>query len=130
MWKKLESNPNYEVSIDGEIRNSKTGRILVQYRDDRGYLNVGLRVNKKRKNYWSHRLVAETFIEGYSNSLEVNHINGIKYDNRVSNLECISKCDNLTKRIFKGCDINLIQKIVDLHKNGLTVEDIFLQLRV
>lgn len=52
-----------------------------------GYEKVDLWKDNKKKIFRVHRLVAQAFIENPNNYLEINHINGIKTDNRVENLE-------------------------------------------
>lgn len=53
-WKKIDGCENYSVSCNWEIRNNKTGRILKQIYNNKGYLHVNLYENgKKKKNYSS-----------------------------------------------------------------------------
>ena len=64
-----------------------TEKILSTKLESNGYYRVGLQYKKTRKFYSVHRLVALTFLENTENKSQVNHINGIKTDNRVENLE-------------------------------------------
>lgn len=59
-----------------------------------GYLLANLSKNGKTKSFRIHRLVAEAFILNPKNKLQVNHINGIKSDNRASNLEWATSHEN------------------------------------
>ena len=75
------------------IRNKKIGffyksRVLKTQTTKNGYLMVTLgNQNTGKQNYLVHRLVAETFIPNPQDKPTVNHINGIKADNCVENLE-------------------------------------------
>ena len=87
--------PNYSISEDGEIRNSK-GKIIKGEISNNGYRRVSLSNNDvKHKKMSVHRLVAETYIPNPHNYPEVNHKNENKLDNHVSNLEWCSTLDNL-----------------------------------
>jgi hypothetical protein len=63
-----------------------------------GYLQVILCKNGKIRNFRVHRLVAEAFIPNPENLPQVDHLNGDRADNRVANLQWISKIENNRKR--------------------------------
>lgn len=93
-WKKIKGFENYEISNEGEVRNIITGLVLKQADNGRGYLEVGLHINKKRKHKYIHRLVAEAFIPNPESKPEVNHIDENKTNNNVSNLEWVTRTEN------------------------------------
>lgn len=88
---------NYEVSSMGRVRNVKTGRILKPQKNKDGYLQVGLCKNGNKKKVSVHRLVAFAFIENddVENKNDVNHINELRHDNRVENLEWMTHKENI-----------------------------------
>lgn len=83
----------YEVSSNGDLRSKKTGRIMAKSLTGAGYVKAALWADGQRKQTTVHRLVAEAF-RGPAEGREVNHKNGNKQDNRVSNLEWRSRSDN------------------------------------
>ena len=85
IWKDVNGYEGiYKVSNLGNVRRNKT---LKKNIDTKGYYYVNLSKNGKVKNYRVHQLVAKAFIENKNNFIEVNHIDGIKTNNLVSNLE-------------------------------------------
>ena len=94
MWKIIPFEDAYEVSTEGKVRN-KSSKHIKSLRSDRyGYLRVTL--YPSGKTYVVHRLVAKVFLE--NENTEVNHLNGDKTDNRVSNLEWCSASQNARHR--------------------------------
>ena len=84
----------YQVSNIGRVRNSKTGRILKQWKDRQGYFNVKLYKDSNKKTYKVHRLVALAFIPNTENKPQVDHINTIRHDNRMENLRWATQSEN------------------------------------
>ena len=101
IWKPVACNKNYEVSNFGNIRNLK-GHLLSQRDNGHGYKNVMLYGTPKRKVYYVHRLVAEAFIENPENKSEVNHLDGNKGNNIISNLEWCTRLENKMHALHSG----------------------------
>lgn len=89
----------YSVSDKGNIKRIKLGkgvkqnRILRPYVMPNGYLQVALSNGCVEKKFYVHRLVLSAFTNG-DHSKTVNHINGKKHDNRLSNLEYMTRSEN------------------------------------
>lgn len=87
----------YQVSNLGRVKSFWHNKefILTQLKSSRGYLKVCLCKNKKKRQFFTHRLVAFMFILNPENKPFVNHINGIKDDPTIDNLEwCTYKENN------------------------------------
>lgn len=84
----------YAVSDCGHVLSFRRQKMLKPKIDRYGYEVVALSKSGKTYHRTVHRLVAETFIPNPGNLPTVNHINEIKTDNRVSNLEWASVADN------------------------------------
>lgn len=101
-WRGVRDFPNYQVSDDGVVRNTKTGRVLAIHPDRYGYPQVILcRDGYKRANR-IHRLVAESFVDTNDASLQINHIDGDKTNNRFDNLEWVTASENMRHAYDNG----------------------------
>lgn len=103
-WRDIEGFEGiYQVSSWGRVR-SKYG-ILTPYRNKKGYLKIGLYIgDRKTKKYRINRLVAAAFIPNPLNLPQVNHKDGNKENNSVTNLEWSSDRQNKdhAKRMRRG----------------------------
>ena len=121
IWKDIPNFEGYyQVSNLGNVRSVeriikyRDGRTfnypskqLKQTKDTRGYPQVGFNVNGRQTNHRTHRLVAETFlVKPEINLISVNHIDGVKVNNKLENLEWVTYSENTRK----GYDIGLFDK--------------------
>ena len=103
-WRDIEEYEGlYKVSECGDIMSIKNGekKLLKPRTTHRGYLEVNLYKNGKRKAYYIHRLVATAFCEGANEFEEVNHVDEDKTNNHYENLEWCSREYNVRYTLNK-----------------------------
>ena len=94
IWKPIKGfEPYYQISNLGQVSNYR--KILKPFISNSGYKVIDLRVNGLRTKYLIHRLVAEHFLDNPNGYRYVNHIDGNKSNNVVSNLEWCTNSENI-----------------------------------
>ena len=117
-WRRVKGYEGiYEISFSGEVKSiarerhcghkgsrpqMMKERILTQSVDRLGYTRVKLSKNGRSDLKYLHRLIAEAFIENDQNYKEVNHIDGDKSNNSVSNLEWTTRSANMKHAFSLG----------------------------
>ena len=95
IWKKIDRNNNYSINRNGEVRNDLTGKIKKPYvNKDNGYLTVDLYQNNKSLKVTVHRLIAEAFIPNPENKPCIDHKDGNRQNNAISNLRWATYSEN------------------------------------
>ena len=101
IWKDIEGYEGYQVSNTGKVKSTrkKFGKqeqetILKAKVIWTGYQRIGLVKDKKCRQFYIHRLVAQAFIPNPENKPIINHKNGDRTDNRVENLEWCTHAEN------------------------------------
>lgn len=84
-WQEIPGYPGYEASTQGHIRNKHTGRVLSASPNNKGYLLTTLSLKHTAHRALVHRLVMLAFVG--ASDLQVNHKDGDKTNNHLSNLE-------------------------------------------
>lgn len=120
--------PNYFVDSEGYVWSIQKGKIkkLKQKITKSGYYSVCLiDCDKKKKYVLIHRLVALAFIPNTENKPCVDHINGDKSDNRVSNLRWVTHKENSNNPITykRLCDAQHKKPIIQYTLDGEFVKE-------
>lgn len=116
VFKDIKSNPDYQISNLGRVWSKKSNHYMKPQKDACGYLRVQLYMgNGKARTEKVHRLVAIAFLDNPDNLPEVNHINHIRDDNRVENLEWTTHKENCEKMLK-------IRKVGKFDRDGNLIE--------
>jgi len=109
IWKNIEHYKGiYLISSFGRVKSFNKyidGIIMKNSTDNNGYQIICLSNKNSKKTNKIHQLVASAFIPNPENKLEVNHINGIKKDNNVRNLEWVTSKENRRHALDTGLAI-------------------------
>ena len=125
IWVRSKELPRYEMSSDGRVRNVDTGRILRVSTNSKGYPQVCLHDNGKQYTRPIHRLVADAFYDGDHKGLDVNHIDGNKTNNHISNLEWCSRSENIKHAYATGLKVDSRKRRVRVVETGKVYDSIY-----
>lgn len=115
---------HYQISEDGKLFNTKTGKYPKGYINKMGYLVYYFSFNGVKRELYAHRMVAQTFIPNPENKECVNHKDGNKLNNNINNLEWVTKAEN--NRHARDTGLNPLYKKVycyDKNKNLIAIYD-------
>ena len=108
IWKEYPECKKYLISNTGEIKNKKTGRLMMGSKQN-GYRSMTLFIDKgtPKMNRLVHRMVAQTFLENHENKPVVNHKDTNILNNHIDNLEWGTYKENMNteetiKNLKKG----------------------------
>lgn len=103
---KSKSHPTlFEVSQNGKVRSIRSGKVLKQHTNRKGYKTIATYPNGAKSKAICvrvHRLVAECFCENPNNKKIVHHIDNCKGNNNASNLEWVTNKENTVRALMDG----------------------------
>jgi hypothetical protein len=127
IWKLIPFSSTYEASTFGNVRhvvnkkNMKLDLDALREKQIRVRVNIKL-IDGKRKGFYLHRVIAQTFLPNPNNHSEVNHIDGDPYNNNLSNLEWCSRKENMS-HFFKNCNSDIFNtrsvKVLDKNTHAI-----------
>ena len=138
MWKEAYGFNNYLCNEKGEIYSLLSAKIMKTHNDKDGYQCLRMTIEKgKAVTVKAHRLIAQTFLPNPENKQYVNHKDGNKKNNAISNLEWCTAKENANHAIKTGlkndsgthntrasCDEEVLKKIRKLISEGKTNTEI------
>lgn len=116
IWKDIKGYEGlYQVSNMGNVRscnwrNQGVTQNLYLKVHNKGYKHIELVKNGKRKSHLVHRLVAEAFLPNPNNYPVVNHIDEVKTNNNVENLEWCTLSQNMRAYYDNHCGTNRLSR--------------------
>ena len=121
-WKPVPNYEDYNVSSFGRVKSFKNGKVKIMkpklYMN--GYLYIGVTKNNKQKAVLIHLLVARLFLQNNENKREVDHVDGVKFNNYVGNLRWSTSKENKAFAYQLG-----LMKVGENHHNSkLTNEQV------
>jgi hypothetical protein len=123
----------YFITPFGKVYSYLSGNEKKAHDNGKGYMRISLRADKYIRCHYVHRLVAEYFIG--ESPLDVNHIDGNKFNNHFSNLEYVNDKQNLNHAYVTGLKKGKLNKeqvneIKALYNNGVRQRDLVKQFNV
>lgn len=95
-WKIVPGFPNYEASDLGRIRHAFSRRVRKPNRHRKwNYYSVCVHSGGKRKNIKVHRMIAAAFLPNPQQKPQVNHLDGSRLNNKLTNLEWATSAENM-----------------------------------
>lgn len=113
IWSPIRFNPSYKVSNKGRVLTTRN-TIAKPFKNNKGYLCIGLWYEGVKHNITVHKLVAMHFMN-YDDSYDIDHIDGNKENNDVTNLRLVTHQLN--------CKLRNNPKVVQVNADGTVINN-------
>jgi hypothetical protein len=113
----------YSVNQNGDVRSERSGKLFAKCKNSHGYATVILRKDGISHSKKVHRLVAETFLQNPEKKRDVNHIDGDKSNNEVSNLEWATSKENRRHALKTGLAPSKKIRVIETGKEYLSANE-------
>jgi hypothetical protein len=128
-WRDVEGFSNHKVSKDGKVLCISTKRISYGSKTPHGYRVISSGVGGKTRQIMVHRAVYIAFVGVIPTKLMINHKDGNKENNSVSNLELVTASENCLHAVMNNLQPNLLTKeqideAISLYKSGIKLKEI------
>lgn len=120
-WLKINGFDDYSVNINGNVRNDKTLKILKPMISTSGYVFFHLVKDKKKYTKYLHRIMGEAFIPNPDNLPQIDHKDGNKLNNDISNLHWVSISENRLAYGNEQRARNRMRKVIATNEKGDTI---------
>lgn len=119
-WKQYPEFPDYWVNKDGRVVNKKTRKILIPSKRN-GYLRLNFYSNKNNYKRSLHRVLYETFNGPIPKGMLVDHIDGNRVNNALSNLRLVTQSDNMKAAMLNGHSSQI--SVLQFDKQGNFIQE-------
>ena len=130
LWLPVPINPAYKVSVNGEVKNHRTGTYLKLTLNEHGYHRAaipnGTKTSKSgkkyssKKHYYVHRLVYEVFIRPIPEGMHIHHIDNNPKNNHLNNLRLVTQTENQRAKPSGIPDLATAQEIRSDYAEGFS----------
>lgn len=127
---KTYRNTKYQIDHNGVVFNSVTNKPIKAVKKPTGYHEVRLSNRGKVVSLSHHRVVWEAWNGVIPKKMQINHIDGDRSNNKISNLELVTPADNQLKRLNlrKGISVNTAKlkdaDIIDIRTSGKSTSEL------
>jgi hypothetical protein len=130
MYKDIPMNTSYSISMNGQVKNNKTERIIIPWKSGR-YYYCRIGGGEYGKKFLIHRLMALTWLPNFHDKQEVDHKDRNPENNKLFNLHWVTRAENCNNRTYevkprKGNKIGYLNITKPKNSYVVRIKDVYL----